>query len=50
MLKQGTLTEGEELSTVDLLIKVPCFVTDEIMFAVSKGIDLNWLVQGGQPY
>jgi hypothetical protein len=41
MLKQGTLTEGKGHSTVDLLIKVPCFVTDEIMFSISKEADLN---------
>jgi hypothetical protein len=28
-LNQGTLTEGVELSTVDLLIKIVCFVKEE---------------------
>jgi hypothetical protein len=39
-----------KLRTVDLLIKVACFVKKEIMFALSKGADLTDLVQGGQMY
>jgi len=38
------------LSTVDLLVKVACFVNKNIMFAISKAADLNKLVQGGQLY
>ncbi len=37
------------LSTVDLLIKLACFVK-KILFVFSKPVDINWLVQGGQPY
>jgi hypothetical protein len=36
---QGTLTDLERLSTVELLIKVTCFVKK--MFAISKALDLN---------
>ncbi len=39
--KQGTLTEGERLSTVDVLIIVACFVKKKIMFGLSKAADLN---------
>jgi hypothetical protein len=38
------------LSTIDLLIKVACFVKMQIMFALSKTADQNYLVQGGQLY
>ncbi len=38
------------LSTVELLIKVPCFVKKQILFALWKGADLNLLVRGGQLY
>jgi len=38
----GTLTEGGgKLSTVDLLIKVACFVKKLIMLAIAKAADLN---------
>jgi hypothetical protein len=37
------------LSTVDLFIKLACFVKKK-MSVFSKAADLNWLVQGGQPY
>jgi hypothetical protein len=40
-LGQGTLTEKERLSTVDLLNKVACFVKKSIMLAISKGANLN---------
>jgi len=46
---QRTLTEGR-LGTVDLLIKVTCFVKTSLMFASSKVADLNLLVLGGQLY
>ncbi len=48
---QGILTKREgRLSTVDLLIKVACFVKEVKIFSIQKGADLNWLVQGGQLY
>jgi hypothetical protein len=40
MIAQGILTEGR-LSTVDLLIRVACFVRKLIMFSISKGADPN---------
>ncbi len=49
-LGQGILTKGEgggRLSTIDLLIKVPCFVKEvNNIFNIKK----CWLVKGGQPY
>jgi len=44
----GNTTGGGRLSTVDLLIKVACFV--KIIFSKQRGADLNLMVQGGQPY
>jgi len=44
----GKTNRRGRISTVDLLIKVACFVK-EVIFN-KKGVDLNWLVQGGQPY
>ncbi len=38
------------LSTVDLLIKVTCFVKLLLIFAILKRADLNQLVRGGQMY
>ncbi len=38
---QGILTEGEWLSTVDLLIKVPCFVKEVNNIFIVKVADLN---------
>jgi hypothetical protein len=38
---QGILTEGERLSTGDLLIKVACFVKIVNNFLNIKGADLN---------
>jgi hypothetical protein len=32
--KQGTLTERERLSTVDLLVKEACFLAKKIIFAI----------------
>jgi hypothetical protein len=32
LLYQGTLTEGERLSTVDLLIETTCFVKRKVFF------------------
>ncbi len=40
----------ERLSTVDLLIKMGCFVKKENLVPVWKAADLNSLVQGGQLY
>jgi hypothetical protein len=42
--------EGGRLNTVDFHIMIPCFVKKEIMFAISKGADINKLVQGGPLY
>jgi hypothetical protein len=38
------------LSTVDLLIKVACFVNKVRNIFTMKGANINWLVQGGQLY
>jgi len=38
------------LSTVDLLVKLTGFAKQQIMFGLSKAVDLNWFVQGGQWY
>ncbi len=38
------------LSTVDLLIKMGCFVNKENLVSVLKAADINLLVEGGQPY
>ncbi len=38
------------LSTIDLLIKVACFVKNQVMFALSKAANLIKLGQGGQLY
>ncbi len=32
--KQGILTEGGRLSTVDLIIKVACFVKRKLIFSI----------------
>jgi hypothetical protein len=40
----------ERLSTVDLLIKIGCFVKKKKIVSVRKAADLKYLVQGGQPY
>ena len=45
----GTLTPEEGLSTVDLLLKVACFVKKNI-FSVLKGSDLNKEVNCTDPY
>ncbi len=37
---KGTLSEGR-LSTVNLLIKIACFILKLIMCALSKAVDLN---------
>jgi hypothetical protein len=50
MVKPGNTNWGGRLSTVDLLIKVACFVEMEIIFPIYKGAYLNQLVQGGQLY
>jgi hypothetical protein len=39
--EQGTLTEREGLSTVDLLINAACLFKKQIMFALSKADHLN---------
>jgi hypothetical protein len=44
-LRQGTLTERKVLSTVDLLIRVACFVIKGIKFSIEEAGDLNRLVQ-----
>ncbi len=50
MFCQGTLNEGERPSTVNLLIRVACFVKKKIMLTFSKAADLNKFVQGVQLY
>jgi hypothetical protein len=48
----NTIWRGR-LNTVDLLIKVTCFVKKrKIIFSIVKAVDPNWLVQGqgGQLY
>jgi len=40
-VKAGNTNGRGRLSTVDLLIKVACFVKKEIMLALSKAIDKN---------
>jgi len=47
---QGILTEGRGLSTIDLLIKLACFVKKENNIFNIKGADLNYLEQVGQLY
>jgi hypothetical protein len=42
-LDQGILTESGRLNTVDLLIKVACFVKKRIMFALTKATNQNKL-------
>jgi len=49
-LKAGKTYCGGRLSTVDLLIKVACFVQNVNNIFNVKGADLNKLVQGGQLY
>ena len=44
ILRQG------RLSTIDLLIKITCYVKKLNNNCNIKGPDLNQLVQGGQPY
>ncbi len=46
---QGTLTERERLSTVDLHLKIPCFATLSNNISKIKS-SRSKLVQGGQPY
>jgi hypothetical protein len=48
MLKVGNTNLGERLSTVDLLIKIACFVKNVNKLSIQKGADLSLLVQGGQ--
>jgi len=38
------------MKTVDLLIKVVCFIKEVNKFFSIKGADLNWLVVGGKLY
>jgi hypothetical protein len=40
-VQSGNTNRGERLSTVDLHIKVPCFLKNLIMFALSKAADIN---------
>jgi hypothetical protein len=40
-LRSGTTNIRGILSTVDLLIRVACFVKKLILFSISKGADLN---------
>ncbi len=49
-IRAGNINIRGRLSTVDLLIKVASFVKKQIIFTFSKIADVNWLVQGGQPY
>jgi hypothetical protein len=44
MIIQRTPTEGKRLCTVDLLIKVTCFVKKVNNVSISKEVDLNYLV------
>jgi hypothetical protein len=46
--KAGNANFMGRLSTVDLLIKVVCFVKKKGMLSISKVADLNKLLQGGQ--
>jgi hypothetical protein len=39
--EQGTLIEGEGLSTVGLLIEIACFVKRTTYFSVLKASDLS---------
>ncbi len=48
--ESGNTNLRERLSTIDLLIKVACFLTRVITFLNIKQNDMNELVQGGQPY
>jgi hypothetical protein len=48
-VKAGNTTLGGRLSTVDLLIKVDCFIKKLNIFNINWA-DLNYLAQGGQPY
>jgi hypothetical protein len=52
LLGQGTLTEEDGwLSTIDLFIKIGYLVKkNKNVVLIRKAADLNWLVQGGQPY
>ncbi len=46
-----TALSESECSVIDLhVVKIACFLKKEIVFAISKAADLNWLVQGGQHY
>ncbi len=40
-VKAGNSNRRGRLSTVDLLIKVACFVKQQVMSALSKAADLN---------
>jgi hypothetical protein len=46
----GNTNWGGRLSTLDLLIRVACFVKNLNNIFNIKGGNQNWLVQGGQPY
>ncbi len=46
----GNTNWGGKLSTIDLLIKVDCFVKKENIIFNIKQADLNWLVQGSWLY
>ncbi len=48
--KSGNTNWRRRLITVDLLIKVACFVTKVFNFFDNKRADLNWLEPGGQLY
>jgi len=47
VFQQETLTEGEGLSTVNLLSKVAYFVKKVNNSCFLKVADLSWLAQGG---
>ncbi len=44
------LLKGKAVSTIDLHIKLTCFVKNVINIFIKKDPDLDWLVQGGQLY
>ncbi len=46
----GNTYRREKLSTIDLLLKVACFVKVLTMFTILKATHLNRLVLGGQLY
>jgi len=48
--RTGNTNWRGRLSTVDLPIKIACFVENKYTNSVSKGADLNYSVQGGKSY